>query len=63
MDGKLCPRIHPPPIEIFMPLFQGKPPFLKFWLESQIPPLERGGVLSTMSMSNFLEYFTYVRQK
>ena len=48
MDGKLCPGIHLP-LEIFTPLFQGKPPppliqkffnppFLKFWLKSQ-PPL------------------------
>ena len=25
MDGKLCPGIQPPPLEIFTPL-QGKPP-------------------------------------
>ena len=56
MDGKLCPEIHPPPLAIFTPLFQGKPPpfnseifqtppFLKFWLESQNPPppFRKGG--------------------
>ena len=54
MDGKLCPEIHPPPLAIFTPLFQGKPPpfnseifqtppFLKFWLESQTPPPFRKG--------------------
>ena len=54
MDGKLCPEIQPPPpLQFSRPSFRESPPFnpeifqtppfLKFWLESQPPPLERGG--------------------
>ena len=54
MDGKLCPGIQPP-LKFLPPSFSESspfnpeifqpppPPFLKFWLESQIPFLERGG--------------------
>ena len=57
MNGELCTGIYPPPpLKFSPPLFQGKPPFnpeifqppspppfLKFWLESQSPPLYKGG--------------------
>ena len=64
MDGKLCPGIQPPaPLKFSLSSFRESPPFnpeifqtlpppafLKFWLESQIPPLERGvgGSVPTM---------------
>ena len=54
MDGKLYPGIQPlTPLKFSPPSFRENPPFnqeifqtppfLKFWLESQTPPLERKG--------------------
>ena len=40
MDGKLCPGIQPPPplLEIFTPLFQGKPSFNPEIFQPAPPP-------------------------
>ena len=58
MDGKLCPGIQPP-LKFLPPSFRESSPFnpeifqapsfLKFWPESQIPSLERGGGVPTMN--------------
>ena len=65
MDGKLCPGIQPPPplLEIFTPLFQGKPSFNPEIFQPASPPIfglnlkppfRRGGGVLTMAAPSIM---------